>query len=200
MAELNDLMNTLSTEARNLSSNLSATCIGLLTNGTTNECLTQILVPINQTFGVELENTFNSSTNSSAITEGRPFIPRWWIQVFWSLLFGIMVLAAIIGNVVVIWIILANRQMRTVTNYFLLNLTIADLATAIFNAIFNFVFMLNSHWPFGQAYCVINNFIANLTIAASVFNITATSIDRFVELKFRFFVKKKIEFKKLNEK
>ncbi|CAM6031629.1 unnamed protein product, partial [Sphagnum compactum] len=51
-----------------------------------------------------------------------------------------------------------------------------------FNAPFNFLFMLNSHWPFGQAYCVINNFIANLTIASSVFTITATSIDRYVAI------------------
>jgi tachykinin-like receptor len=190
MAKFNDLMNTLGTEARNLSFNLSATCINqliTLTNGTTNECLPQIFAPNNQTFAVELENTFDSSV----ITEGRPFIPRWWIQVFWSLLFGIMVLAAIVGNLVVIWIVLANRQMRTVTNFFLLNLAIADLAIAIFNTIFNFVYMLNSHWPFGQAYCVINNFIANLTIAASVFTITAMSIHRSVELKFRFFIEKK---------
>jgi tachykinin-like receptor len=182
--------NTFGTQASNLSSNrdlsgLSATCIQLfnLTNSITDECLKQSNFTNNQTFASEFNNTFNSSTNTST---DRPFIPRWWIQVFWSLLFGIMILAAIVGNVVVIWIVLANRQMRTVTNYFLLNLTIADLATAIFNAIFNFVFMLNSHWPFGQPYCVINNFIANLTIAASVFTITATSIDRSVELKFRF--------------
>jgi tachykinin-like receptor len=187
MDNMDILMNTIGTEVRNLSSNredlvttLNVTCI--------NECLTQLFVTTDPTFISELNNTFNSSTNTSAIAKARPFIPPWWIQVSWSLLFGIMVLAAIVGNVVVIWIVLANRQMRTVTNFFLLNLTVADLATAIFNAIFNFVFMLNSHWPFGQAYCVINNFIANLTIAASVFTITATSIDRSVEFKFRFFI------------
>jgi tachykinin-like receptor len=193
--------NTFGTQASNLSSNrdlsgLSATCIQLfnLTNSITDECLQQSNFPNNQTFALEFNNTFNSSTNTSTITD-RPFIPRWWIQVFWSLLFGIMILAAIVGNVVVIWIVLANRQMRTVTNYFLLNLTIANLAIAIFNAIFNFVYMLNSHWPFGQPYCVINNFISNLTIGASVFTITAASIDRSVQLKFRFFIEKNLNLK-----
>jgi hypothetical protein len=41
-------------------------------------------------------------------------------------MFCIIAAAAIIGNFTVIWIILAHRKMRTVTNYFLLNLAIAD--------------------------------------------------------------------------
>lgn len=147
-------------------------------NNMTDECLTLLLVSVNSSLiGIEMNATQNVS---SLPNEEWPFIPRWWIQLFWSLLFGIMVLVAVVGNLVIIWIVLANRRMRTVTNYFLLNLTIADLSTAIFNAIFNFVFMLYSHWPFGQIYCVVNNFIANLSISVSVFTISATSIDRSV--------------------
>ncbi|XP_054159893.1 tachykinin-like peptides receptor 99D [Oppia nitens] len=135
------------------------------------------LYETNHSMGLSMDNIQNMTSNGTTSIE-RPFIPRWWIQLFWSLLFGVMVLLSAIGNLVVIWIVLANRRMRTVTNYFLLNLTIADLSTAVFNAIFNFVFMLNSHWPFGQFYCIFNNFIANLSISVSVFTISATSIDR----------------------
>ena len=68
--------------------------------------------------------------------------------------------------------------MRTVTNYFLMNLTITDLLSAAFNATFNYIFMMSGHWPFGEVYCIINNFMASLLIAVSVFTMTAISIDR----------------------
>jgi hypothetical protein len=105
---------------------------------------------------------------------------EWHILLIWSLIFGPMVLFAIIGNLLIIWIISRQKIMRTVINIFLLNLTISDLLTITFNATFNFVFMLTGNWPFGSFYCVANNFITNLTIASSVFTIIVTSVDRYV--------------------
>jgi 7 transmembrane receptor (rhodopsin family) len=148
----------------------------------TQECIQEFLSSANMSLNMinetETSRSENISSETTTVDGDRPFIPMFWIQLAWSLVFGLMVIVAVVGNVIVIYIVLAHRRMRTVTNFFLLNLTIADLVTATFNAIFNFVFMLNSHWPFGQSYCVINNFIANLTIVSSVFTITATSIDR----------------------
>jgi tachykinin-like receptor len=68
--------------------------------------------------------------------------------------------------------------MRTVTNYFLVNLSVSDLLMSLLNCTFNFIFMLNSDWPFGAMYCTVNNFVANVTVAASVFTLVAISVDR----------------------
>jgi tachykinin receptor 3 len=68
--------------------------------------------------------------------------------------------------------------MRTVTNYFLMNLSVADLLMSLLNCVFNFIFMLDSDWPFGTAYCTLNNFVANVSVAASVFTLVAISLDR----------------------
>src|SRR5688500_4330371 len=90
-----------------------------------------------------LSNEFNftlESGNSTSEGESRKWILDVWIQLFWTLIFGVMVLIAIIGNLTVMAIVLSHKKMRSVTNFFLLNLSIADLATAVFNAIFNFVF------------------------------------------------------------
>lgn len=70
--------------------------------------------------------------------------------------------------------------MRTITNYFLLNLSVADLLMSSLNCMFNFIYMLNSDWPFGSIYCSVNNFMGNVTVATSVFTLVAISFDRYV--------------------
>ncbi|XP_023718050.1 tachykinin-like peptides receptor 86C isoform X2 [Cryptotermes secundus] len=106
----------------------------------------------------------------------------WWQQLVWSALFALMLLVATGGNAIVLWIVLAHRRMRTITNYFLVNLSVADLFMAVFNCVFNFVYMLNSNWYFGSPYCRISNFIANVSVAASVFTLTGISFDRYLAI------------------
>lgn len=72
----------------------------------------------------------------------------------------------------------AHRRMRTITNYFLVNLSVADLMMSLLNCAFNFIFLLNSNWPFGVVYCTINNFVAHVTVASSVFTLVVISFDR----------------------
>ncbi|XP_063703924.1 tachykinin-like peptides receptor 86C [Culicoides brevitarsis] len=103
-------------------------------------------------------------------------------QLIWICLFSAMLVVAISGNAIVIWIVLAHRRMRTVTNYFLLNLSLADLLMSTLNCVFNFIFMLNSDWPFGAAYCTINNFIANVSVGCSVFTLCAITLDRYIAI------------------
>ncbi|KAJ8911952.1 hypothetical protein NQ315_012763 [Exocentrus adspersus] len=116
------------------------------------------------------------------IGEINQFILPIWRQVLWSILYAGMVIVATGGNLIVIWVILAHKRMRTVTNYFLLNLSLADIMVSIFNVIFNFVYMLNSHWPFGELYCKITQFIAVLSICASIFSLMSISIDRYMAI------------------
>ncbi|KAG6458842.1 hypothetical protein O3G_MSEX011086 [Manduca sexta] len=102
-----------------------------------------------------------------------------WAHNSWVCLFAAMLAVAIGGNAIVIWIVAAHRRMRTVTNYFLVNLSFADLMMASLNCLFNFIYMLHSDWVFGVRYCKLSNFIANVTVAASVFTLTGISFDRY---------------------
>ena len=43
----------------------------------------------------------------------------WWRQLIWSILFVAMATTATCGNLIVIWIVMSHRRMRTVTNYFI---------------------------------------------------------------------------------
>ena len=61
-------------------------------------------------------------------------------QVIWTLLFSIIIIISILGNTLVLWIILAHKTMWSVPNYFLLNLTIADLLMAALNCVPRFFY------------------------------------------------------------
>ncbi|XP_015116536.1 tachykinin-like peptides receptor 86C [Diachasma alloeum] len=112
----------------------------------------------------------------------RPFDLPWWQKLSWSTVFAVILLIATGGNIIVMWIVLAHRRMRTVTNYLLVNLSIADLMMTLLNCVFNFIFMLNSDWPFGVLYCTVNNFVANVTVASSTFTLVVISFDRYMAI------------------
>ena len=120
----------------------------------------------------------NSSTNDTAACYIDPFLMAIWQQILWYSLFGTMVVVATGGNLIVIWIVLTEKRMRTVTNIFLVNLSVADTMVSTLNVTFNSIYMISGHWPFGTFYCKFSQFIAMLSIAASVFTLMAISIDR----------------------
>ena len=68
--------------------------------------------------------------------------------------------------------------MRTTANAFIANMSLSDLLMTAFNTAFNYVFMRDMNWPFGGGYCAVNNFLAIVTVSASVLNLAAMSVDR----------------------
>lgn len=63
-------------------------------------------------------------------------------RIFWIFLFSIMVLVAAGGNTIVVYIVSTNKEMKSVTNYFLVNLSLADTMVSTLNVVFNFISML----------------------------------------------------------
>ncbi|CAL1296880.1 unnamed protein product [Larinioides sclopetarius] len=135
------------------------------------------------TFPPDMEsyNDCNISNNTDDGI-GNIFVMPFWQQLVFSAMFGIMIFIATGGNAIVMWIVLAHKRMRSVTNYFLVNLSLADTMVATLNVIFNFVYMKDGDWPFGDAYCKISNFIAIVSVAASVFTLVAISFDRYMAI------------------
>lgn len=70
--------------------------------------------------------------------------------------------------------------MRTVTNFYLLNLAVSDVAITVLNTGFSGTYNLYYNWIFSEAHCVFNNLMGITPICASVFTMIVMSIDRFV--------------------
>ena len=94
-------------------------------------------------------------------------------------LFATVVILAVCGNSIVIWIVLAHRRMRTPTNYFRVNLACADVLNATFNISFNGYYMVEQDaWAFGSFRCPWVQGVSHISIAANVLTYVAISLDR----------------------
>ncbi|XP_009324246.1 PREDICTED: inorganic pyrophosphatase [Pygoscelis adeliae] len=88
-------------------------------------------------------------------------------------------LMCMIGNILVCFIVVKNRQMRTVTNMFILNLAISDLLVGIFCMPTTLVDNLITGWPFDNAMCKMSGLVQGMSVSASVFTLVAIAVERF---------------------
>ncbi|KAF6733471.1 Neuromedin-K receptor [Oryzias melastigma] len=123
-------------------------------------------------------------SNGSNITSNytNQFVQPPWRVALWSVAYSLVLAVAVFGNVIVIWIILAHKRMRTVTNYFLLNLAFSDASMAAFNTLINFIYAAHGEWYFGEAYCKFHNFFPVTSVFASIYSMTAIAVDRYMAI------------------
>uniref|UniRef100_H2ZW46 Tachykinin receptor 3 n=1 Tax=Latimeria chalumnae TaxID=7897 RepID=H2ZW46_LATCH len=126
--------------------------------------------------------SYNSSSLAPAGNFSNQFVQPSWRIALWSIAYGAVVAVAVLGNLIVIWIILAHKRMRTVTNYFLLNLAFSDASVAAFNTLINFIYALHNEWYFGEGYCRFHNFFPITAVFASIYSMTAIAVDRYIAI------------------
>ncbi|XP_020777486.1 neuropeptide FF receptor 2-like [Boleophthalmus pectinirostris] len=88
-------------------------------------------------------------------------------------------LICMVGNGIVCFIVLRSRNMRTVTNLFILNLAISDLLVGIFCMPTTLVDNIITGWPFGSVVCKLSGMVQGISVSASVFTLVAIAVDRF---------------------
>uniref|UniRef100_UPI00398F2D65 neuromedin-K receptor-like isoform X1 n=1 Tax=Pristiophorus japonicus TaxID=55135 RepID=UPI00398F2D65 len=72
--------------------------------------------------------------------------------------------------------------MRTVTNYFLVNLAFSDASMAAFNTLVNFIYAVHNDWYFGETYCRFHNFFPIAAVFASIYSMAAIAVDRYMAI------------------
>ncbi|MEE6462840.1 hypothetical protein FKM82_001732, partial [Ascaphus truei] len=94
------------------------------------------------------------------------------------------ILFAIVGNIMVILSVACNRQLQTVTNYFIINLAIADLLLSTTVLPFSATMEVLGFWAFGRIFCDIWAAVDVLCCTASIMSLCIISIDRYVGVKY----------------
>ncbi|NXQ94788.1 NK1R protein, partial [Sagittarius serpentarius] len=129
----------------------------------------------------ELEHQWllNGSLNESFANQ---FVQPPWQVALWAVAYALIVVVSVVGNVVVMWIILAHKRMRTVTNYFLVNLAFAEASMSAFNTVVNFTYAIHNEWYYGLLYCKFHNFFPIAAVFASIYSMTAIALDRYMAI------------------
>ncbi|XP_014669110.1 PREDICTED: cholecystokinin receptor-like [Priapulus caudatus] len=94
-------------------------------------------------------------------------------------LYALIFVLSVVGNVLVIVTLVQNKRMRTVTNVFLLNLSVSDLLLSLLCMPFTLVGGILQRWIFGSFTCVLLPYLQAVSVAVSAFTLVAISLERY---------------------
>lgn len=102
-----------------------------------------------------------------------------------TLAYALVIFVAFLGNVLVIGVVYKNKKMRTITNFQIVNMSVADILITV-AAMPATVFQIyqGSRWPFGSVPCKLVVFLQGISVSCSVFTMACIAIDRFCAILF----------------
>ncbi|XP_029038588.1 RYamide receptor-like isoform X2 [Osmia bicornis bicornis] len=112
----------------------------------------------------------------------RIFSTDWFkgiIYFFYSTVFVV----ALTGNGLVCYVVHSSPRMKTVTNFFIVNLAFGDILMALFCIPPSFIsIFILQYWPFGEELCPTVNYLQAVSVLVSAYTLVAISIDRYIAI------------------
>ncbi|XP_013791115.1 5-hydroxytryptamine receptor 2A-like [Limulus polyphemus] len=96
-----------------------------------------------------------------------------------SLVLGLLILATIVGNLFVIAAIVIEKHLRSIGNYLVLSLAVADLMVACLVMPLSAVYEVTNEWVLGSGLCEAWTFCDVLCCTASILHLLAIAVDRY---------------------
>jgi len=101
---------------------------------------------------------------------------QWVVPIF----FGTIAITGFLGNLLVILVVLLNKNMHSTTNLLIVNLAAADLMFVVLCVPFTGVDYVTLNWPFGALWCRTVQYLIVVTAYASIYTLVLMSVDRFL--------------------
>jgi len=99
----------------------------------------------------------NSTTsNCSSTTDGdggTNVVFEYFVRIIIPIIFGLIAVLGLVGNLSVIVVVVANKTMRNTTNILIIGLAAADLVFIVVCVPFTAVIYVIPVWPFGLVWC-----------------------------------------------
>lgn len=99
-----------------------------------------------------------------------------------ALIYGLVYIFGLFGNVLVIFTILKYRHMRNTTNVFLLSLSSADLLVILICVPVKCATFFTFTWELGEFVCKLAYYMQNVSMICSVLTLTALCLERYMAI------------------
>ncbi|KAK7789729.1 hypothetical protein R5R35_007296 [Gryllus longicercus] len=105
------------------------------------------------------------------------------VRVIFIIMYTIVFCCCFFGNMLVILVVTISRRLRSITNFFLANLAVADLCVGVFCVYQNlFIYLMDGNWVLGATLCKMFLFVQNLSYTASILILMVISLERYVAI------------------
>ena len=104
-----------------------------------------------------------------------------WVHLLFIFSYSLVIFLSLTGNLMVIWTICKNKHMRTVTNYYILNLAISDFLVSVFVMPLKLLeYTAPCRWQVfnHRALCSFLYYVLPVFVFASVLTLLAISVER----------------------
>lgn len=136
-----------------------------------------------------LDTTTVSANDSANVTEEYPEFEIMktppMIGVFITL-YVIIFLIGISGNSLVVYVVMRNKAMQTITNIFITNLAVSDIMMCMLAVPFTPLAFFVNTWVFGDALCHIVPMSLCICVYVSTLTSTAIAVDRYFVIVYPF--------------
>ncbi|XP_031332181.1 trissin receptor-like [Photinus pyralis] len=104
---------------------------------------------------------------------------RTYIRVIFITIYSLVFCLCFFGNLMVILVVTISRRLRSITNFFLANLAVADFCVGIFCVFQNLSTYLATDWILGDFLCKMYQFMTSLSYTASIFILVVICTERY---------------------
>ncbi|XP_035670366.1 G-protein coupled receptor 54-like [Branchiostoma floridae] len=92
---------------------------------------------------------------------------------------AVVFLVGVTGNSLVIYVVTRFQEMHTVTNYYISNLAVTDLAFLVCCLPFSAVKYVTFEWKLGLSMCKLVHYMMQVTVQATCLTLAVLSVDRY---------------------
>ena len=101
------------------------------------------------------------------------------IERFLLIIYALIFVIGLVGNIMTIIIIKYNRYLRTPTNFYLLNLAVSDLMMLMCNLPLEMIEIHYREWPLPIIFCKLRNICGEFFTCSSILTILAFTCERY---------------------
>ncbi|XP_052741855.1 prolactin-releasing peptide receptor-like [Bicyclus anynana] len=141
----------------------------------------------------KLRNETQDATLPPRIAGYENIIDNKWVQSAFCVIYTVIFVLGLLGNVLVCFVVVRNKAMQTVTNLFISNLALSDILLCIFAVPFTPLYSFRGTWSWGTLLCHMMPSAQGCSVYISTLTLMSIAIDRFFVIIYPFRPRMKIE-------